>query len=554
MKKIFGLTVLSLAVLSAMGQSVTVTFTGRNPDGDYHSFTSVHVQNQTRGWEQTLVYPDTTLVLHLSQGIADVDKPVGGLSAVMPNPLSGNASATLSLSEGEAVVVELVRVNGQRLATKEFDLPAGCHHIAVSLNEPQVAFLSVKTSSQRWVTKLINKGNGSGNSIAVVASSEYVGRPKSDAVGDYQPGDVMTYVGYCSGIESEPVTMAQQEGELIELAFPNAFDENGASYGVFTVKSGENGKSIGQVRFSRGNLQYTMEGTHAVATGGTEVGTWRFAENQWDIVGPGVDSANGHPSETFEGWIDLFAWGTSGWEGSGADCYQPWSICRDSISVNANVDEGWLYTHYSVSDEHYEYDLTGDFANADWGVYNAISNGGDQPGMWRTLSSDEWNTILFTRAASTVCGQDSARWMYAKVEDHYGLILFPDVYVHPEGAATLEYINNYDGTLHPQEISMSDWRQMEEAGCILLTYTGERLYGYGAWHWWPVIAETNPDYIIWGCNYWTTTRELNGRAYEIGLYGIRRSTSNKRMVGYCRSRMEGHAVRVVQNVGASDGE
>ena len=43
--------------------------------------------------------------------------------------------------------------------------------------------------------------------------------------------------------------------------------------------------------FSQGNLQYQAT-----------TNTWRFAENQWDIVG----YANMNVSSTYDGWIDLF--------------------------------------------------------------------------------------------------------------------------------------------------------------------------------------------------------------------------------------------------------
>ena len=44
--------------------------------------------------------------------------------------------------------------------------------------------------------------------------------------------------------------------------------------------------------------------------------------------------------------------------------------------------------------------------NYDWGVYNKISNGGNQAGMWRTLTSSEWNHLISGRAqANRLMGQ-----------------------------------------------------------------------------------------------------------------------------------------------------
>ena len=36
-------------------------------------------------------------------------------------------------------------------------------------------------------------------------------------------------------------------------------------------------------------------------------------------------------------------------------------------------------------------------SNCDWGRYNAISNGGDEPNIWRLLTRDEFNYILKSR-------------------------------------------------------------------------------------------------------------------------------------------------------------
>ena len=128
-----------------------------------------------------------------------------------------------------------------------------------------------------------------------------------------------------------------------------------------------------QIYFSQGNLQYNaVQGTHDCSDGTTKEGTWRFAEHQYDRIG----SQNSNISATYDGWIDLFGWGTSGWN-SGANEYQPYS----TSDVNGNYYPGGSYSN----------NLTGSYANADWGVYNAIFNGGNQAGMWRTLTGADGN-------------------------------------------------------------------------------------------------------------------------------------------------------------------
>ena len=115
----------------------------------------------------------------------------------------------------------------------------------------------------------------------------------------------------------------------------------GALSGVFSTSDST------MVHFSQGNLQYRAS-----------TNTWRFATSQYDIIG--LD--NNKVSETYDGWIDLFGWGTSGYN-HGAVCYQPWSVSVTEANYNAYGN-----TDYNLFDE------TG---KADWG-YNAISNGGNQ--------------------------------------------------------------------------------------------------------------------------------------------------------------------------------
>ena len=169
----------------------------------------------------------------------------------------------------------------------------------------------------------------------------------------------------------------------------NVAVENGAIKAAFSVSDSK------QVYFSQGNLQYQAS-----------TGTWRFAEHQYDIIG----NDNANISSTNSGWIDLFGWGTSGWN-SGANAYQPYSTST-------------TYKDYYPGGS-YSNNLTGTYANADWGVYNAISNGGNQAGQWRTLSADEWY-YLFN-------GRPHADRLYSqgRVDGLSGLIVLPDNWTTP---------------------------------------------------------------------------------------------------------------------------
>ena len=187
--------------------------------------------------------------------------------------------------------------------------------------------------------------------------------------------------------------------------------------------------------FSQGNLQYRASD-----------GKWRFAEHQYDYIG----SSNSGISSTYNNYIDLFGWGTSGWN-SGAVCYQPWS------------------TSTSYSDYYpgcsYIYNLTGSYANADWGVYNAIYNGGNAASQWRTLTKDEWVYVFQNRSNA------SSKYGHGKVNGVCGMILLPDNWTLPSGlsftAGNSSWVNSY---------TTDQWAMMEANGAVFLPAAGLR-YG-----------------------------------------------------------------------------
>ncbi|MBQ9474447.1 MAG: hypothetical protein IJU81_08585 [Bacteroidales bacterium] len=224
---------------------------------------------------------------------------------------------------------------------------------------------------------------------------------------------------------------------LTDLAFSGGLTQ-GALSGEFSVALGRT------VHFSQGNLQYQAS-----------TGTWRFATNQYDYIG----NANSNISSTYSGWIDLFGWGTSGWN-SGANCYQPWSTSTS-------------YTDYYPGGSSTN-NLTGSYANADWGVYNAISNGGNAAGLWRTPTREEWDYLFNTRSASTVNGTSNARFAKGTVNSEAGVILFPDSYTHPDGVAQPTNINSSGVNYTGNNYSASDWTAMQTAGVVFLPAAGYR--------------------------------------------------------------------------------
>ncbi len=216
----------------------------------------------------------------------------------------------------------------------------------------------------------------------------------------------------------------------------------GAINGLFTINEAGD-----QVYFSKGNLQYKPS-----------INTWRFAENQFDYIGG--DNANHGSAEKCVNWLDLFAWGTSGRD-HGAICYQPW------CSRNVFEDEAWQYNAYGVDTLNL---FDGD-GQADWGC-NAISNGGNEENVWRTLTIEEWDYILEKRTTAT-----GIRFAKAAVDGVWGLLLLPDDW--DSTYCPLRKYNDDDVDYTPNNLTEPFWTEKAEAqGAVFLPAAGIRDFGY----------------------------------------------------------------------------
>ncbi len=252
--------------------------------------------------------------------------------------------------------------------------------------------------------------------------------------------------------------------------------ENGTLAGLFSVSA------TTQVQFSQGNLQYQAS-----------TDTWRFAENQYDLIG----SDNSNISASYSGWIDLFGWGTG------------------SNPTNTSTDN----SDYSTF--------------TDWGV-NAISNGGNTANTWRTLTKDEWVYLFYTRTnAATLFGLGS-------VNGVNGLILLPDNWTTPSGASFTastaqgladsgDHYGAGEGNGHftDNTYAASQWKTMESAGAVFLPAVGVR-NGTGVYN------------VGMSGNYWSATPLDTYGAYYLHFSPIYLGPQ------YPSSRHAGLSVRLVR--------
>ena len=272
----------------------------------------------------------------------------------------------------------------------------------------------------------------------------------------------------------------------------------GAINGLFSISATQ------QVYFSQGNLQYKAS-----------TNTWRFADNQYDIVGNG----NVNISSIYTGWIDLFGWGTSGYN-HGAICYQPWSI-------SANGSDYWVYglNIYNI------YDQT---CKADWG-YNAISNGGNTENLWRVPTQDEWSYLFMYRNTSS-----NVRFAKAQVNEVDGVIVLPDDW--NTNYYSINNPNDWQGASYTDNIiDLNTWISSFEAnGVVFLPAAryreGNTYYYWGSsdGHYWsstysqysenatPYLHFTSAD--LWTSNTYANNRH-HGRSVRL-IYSPNIQTNN----------------------------
>ena len=256
-----------------------------------------------------------------------------------------------------------------------------------------------------------------------------------------------------------------------------------------------------KAKFAPGNLQYQAS-----------TNTWRFADEQFTII----EQGNSNKSASYDGWVDLFGWGTSGWSGSGANKYQPYDLGGFSDDYYLGGSAG--------------NNMTGDYANADWGIYNAISNGGNKAGLWRTPTMAEWEYLRSGRpnADNLVAA--------ASVNNVNGVIILPDNWELPSGITFNPGFSSGNGDEYFKtinEYTYDEWKKMEANGALFLPTSC-------------TLAGTTVQYIRDDGSYWSSTTSGASACY----FGLR---SNKTSFIYEYNRGYGRGVRLLKEVTTGSG-
>lgn len=321
--------------------------------------------------------------------------------------------------------------------------------VTIKIGEPNTQLENVKLTAIRVPMGSLELSSNPTGAIITINGKQYGQTPKT--ITEFEVG---TYTVYFSkeGYENLAQTVTVKDGKQETLSVtmmktsvaqppvaptpvtgnPNTSVNISSSNGEFSVSSNN------KVCFAKGNLQYQAS-----------TKTWRFAEHQWDMIG----DANKNISSSYSGWIDLFGWGTSGYNGK-----NPW------MTSTTSTDYG-----------NGERDIAG--TNYDWGVNNTISNGGGK--SWRTLTRDEWVYVFDKRSTNS-----GIRYAKAIVNGVNGVILLPDNW--SSSNYSLNNTNKTDASFGSNRISQSDWTNKFEAnGAVFLPAAGWRygtdVYGVGSY-------------------------------------------------------------------------
>lgn len=264
----------------------------------------------------------------------------------------------------------------------------------------------------------------------------------------------------CSGAYIDSVA-------LVEVSFSYATKVFNAAFSVSSTK---------KVIFAGGNLQYNPARNR-----------WRFAEHQYDVIGCGPKSGNAVGTyssgatpmvagktrtdrASMDKWIDLFQWGTSGYNNTAyADRHDTTNYkLTSSDSTNYDIEKLYVYQPWNYEERGYDLPypykdstinlykgslidssfvrptdasvISATARESDWAWHNAITNGGclspdDDPStiichdgvhQWYVPTSKEMKYVLVDR--TNACELVALATIMIKDSAHHGLLLLPDAW------------------------------------------------------------------------------------------------------------------------------
>ena len=239
---LFSLILAILLPLFAMAQSVPVSFTGRDANNRWVQLDRVVITDQTKGWSETIAWPDTTLTMQNGTGIDDYANNGNiGLSQNNPNPFNGTTDVLLTVADAGAVTLEITDVNG-RVVVPATDIStivrannhSPQHQFRITLSAAGAYIMTARQNGKTASIKMMNNGGGNGDAIeyaGTVRANNYSPRQsRGNTANPFNIGDQMEYIGYATingeECESQHVTQVQETEETIVLQFREAQNED----------------------------------------------------------------------------------------------------------------------------------------------------------------------------------------------------------------------------------------------------------------------------------------------------------------------------------------
>ena len=235
MKRLLSFLVVILISTIAFAQSVTLTFTAKDAANQHVQLHRVSITNLTKGWQETIYWPDTTLTMQNGTGISDIvganDYSPLRLSQNNPNPFTGTTEVNLMVTNEGTVALDIADINGRIVVVNDYTLQPGSHQFRITLATAGTYVMTARQNGQTSSIKMVCNGGTDANKMeytGVVMLNDYLPKsaksnPRGATNNPFTFGDQMEYVGYatinCNEAESQHITQVQETSQTFTLQF-----------------------------------------------------------------------------------------------------------------------------------------------------------------------------------------------------------------------------------------------------------------------------------------------------------------------------------------------
>ena len=228
MRKLFLLVLVIFLCLGAFSQEITLSFIGQLNNSEYCPMDSVVVTNVTKNWTETIVYPDTIIVVGGTVGNNLNIASAMGLEQNVPNPFDCETRVELAVLQHEDVRVQLLDVAGHVFAEYTGSLSEGVHVFDISAANPQTYILNAIIGSRSYSIRMVNVGSGCGCSIKYSGLGKGIVR-KFETTNEFELGDDMQCVGFATIdgdiVISDTVEQSFTESQCVTLHFTRSLPQ-----------------------------------------------------------------------------------------------------------------------------------------------------------------------------------------------------------------------------------------------------------------------------------------------------------------------------------------